>query len=294
MRILILGGDGMLGHQLMLWLQLRHEVYVTLRQDLSAYQKYGIFTPENSFCNIDMRLPELLTENVFTSFHPDVVINCIGIIKQRSDASESIPSLDLNALLPHRLSKICKAIDSRFIHFSTDCVFSGKKGNYVENDHSDAEDLYGQTKFLGEVYDSHCLTLRTSIIGRELSRKLSLLEWFLSQKESVKGFRKAVFSGFTTLEIGRIIENLLVNYPEASGLYHVSSDPINKYDLLNLFQKKFDLDITIEEDETFLCDRSLNSSKFRKDFNYTPPSWEKMIDELSKQTFIRSINKQKV
>lgn len=284
MRILILGGSGMLGHQLMTCLQPRHEVWVTLRQDLSAYQHYGIFSTDNAYTGIDIRSPERLVEEVFADFHPEVVINCIGIIKQRSRAKESIPSIEINALLPHRLSFLCKTIGSRFIHFSTDCVFSGRKGNYQESDLSDAEDLYGKTKFLGEVHDDHCLTLRTSVIGRELARKKSLLEWFLAEQGTVKGFKNAIYNGFTTLEMGRIIENLLVNYPKASGLYHISSDPINKYDLLLLFQKKFKRNIQVEPDETFYCDRSLDSARFRQEFSYPPPTWEEMIDELSKQT----------
>lgn len=282
MRILILGGDGMLGHQLLKHLQPRHEVKVTLRQDLDAYAPFGMFTRENTYDAIDIRSLERLVE-VIADFRPEAVINAVGIVKQRPDAKESIPSLEINALLPHRLAVLCKGIGARLIHLSTDCVFSGRKGNYQESDVSDAEDLYGKSKFLGEVHDPSCLTLRTSIIGRELTRKSGLLEWFLAQKGHVKGFRNAIFSGFTTLEMARIIERMLMHYPQAFGVYQVSSEPITKYDLLLLFRKKLGHDVEILPDEIFHCDRSLDSTRFRREFNYSPPSWEVMIEELNSE-----------
>ena len=279
MRILILGGDGMLGHQLLKSLQTRHEVKVTLRQEITAYRHYGFFDNNNSFAGIDIRSLERLVE-VMAGFHPEVIINAIGIVKLRPAAKESVPSLEINALLPHRLAMLCKAIGARLIHMSTDCVFSGKKGNYLESDPSDADDLYGKTKFLGEVHEDNSLTLRTSIIGRELSRHTSLLDWFLAQSGTVKGFVNAIYTGFTTLEMSRIIEKMLLEFPEASGVYQVSSDPINKYELLLLIREKFGLDIEIISDDVFCCDRSLDSSRFRATFNYTPPTWPAMIEEL--------------
>lgn len=279
MRVLILGGNGMLGHQLLKYLRPRHEVKVTLRQDLSAYAYASLFDPGNSYDAFDIRSMERLVE-VFADFRPEAVINAVGIVKQRPDAKESIPSLEINALLPHRLAVLCKGMGARLIHMSTDCVFSGRKGNYLENDPSDAEDLYGKTKYLGEVHDNNCLTLRTSIIGRELSQFKSLLEWYLAQKGTVKGFTNAIYTGFTTLEMSRIIEKMLVEFPDASGVYQVSSDPINKYELLLLFREKLGHDIKILPDDSFCCDRSLDSTRFRTDFNYTPPSWPAMIEEL--------------
>lgn len=279
MRILILGGDGMLGHQLLKSLDKRHEVKVSLRQDLEAYAPYQLFNHDNAYVGIDVRSLERLTE-VMADFSPEAVINAVGIVKQRPTAKESIPSLEINSLLPHRLSVLCKAVGAKLIHLSTDCIFSGKKGNYQESDPSDAEDLYGKTKFLGETQDSHCLTLRTSIIGRELSRHTSLLDWFLAQTGLVKGFTKAIYTGFTTMEMSRIIEKMLLEYPDASGVYQVSSDPINKYELLLLIKEKLGLDIKIVPDDTFCCDRSLDSIRFRNDFKYTPPTWPAMIEEL--------------
>jgi dTDP-4-dehydrorhamnose reductase len=198
MRILILGGDGMLGHQLLIAYQQRHDVRVTLRRDLNDYTSYGLFNTENSYTGIDVRNNDRLVE-VFSEFHPEAVINAVGIIKQRAEAIDAIPSLEINALLPHRLAVLCKATGSRLVQMSTDCVFSGKKGNYIETDESDAQDLYGKTKYLGELHENHCLTLRTSIIGLELSRRKSLVEWFLAQRGTIKGYKKAIFSGFTTI-----------------------------------------------------------------------------------------------
>ena len=279
MRILILGGDGMLGHQLFKHLSKEHEVKVTLRQNLSAYEKFNLFFPENTFAGIDIRFTDQLLE-VFREFQPQVIVNAVGIIKQRSSSKESIPSLEINSLFPHRLAILCNNIGTRMIHLSTDCVFSGKRGNYREDDPSDAIDLYGKSKYLGEVNEHHYVTLRTSMIGRELSRKKSLLEWFLAQEGTIKGFKKAIFSGFSTQELSRIIEMILKEYPTTSGIYHVSSEPISKYDLLSLIKDRLQLPIKIIPDKTFVCDRSLDSSRFRKDFNYYPPTWEKMVEEL--------------
>jgi dTDP-4-dehydrorhamnose reductase len=280
LRILILGGDGMLGHQLLRQWEGRHEVRVTLRRDPDAYAGFGLYRLGNSYYGVDVVRAEELV-GVLADFHPQAVVNAVGIVKQQSAAKESIPSIDINALFPHRLAVLCKAVGARLIHMSTDCVFSGRKGHYLESDLSDAEDLYGKSKYLGEVHEAHCLTLRTSIIGTELTRKKSLVEWFLAQKGSVKGYRKAIFSGFTTIEMARIIESLLVRHPHASGLYHVSSAPISKLELLAKIKEKLGLPVQIVPDESLDIDRSLDSSRFRKEFGYMPPSWDGMLDELT-------------
>jgi dTDP-4-dehydrorhamnose reductase len=279
MRILVLGGDGMLGHQLFCHLRYNHDVKVTLRQNLALYGRYEIFTAENSYPDVDARTIDRLSE-IIAAFQPDAIVNAIGIIKQRQSAKESIPSLEINSLFPHRLALICGTGNAKLIHLSTDCVFSGKKGNYREGDTADAEDLYGRTKLLGEVIEKHCLTLRTSMIGPELHRNNSLLEWFLAQKGTVKGFKRAIFSGFTTFELSRIIERLLVDYPTSHGLYHLSADPISKNDLLSMIKQKMNLSVHIGPDTDFTCNRSLDSSRFKQDFKYSPPSWADMVDEL--------------
>ena len=279
MRILILGGSGMLGHRLYNHFTDRYETRVTLRRKISDYKDFNMFSDLNSYAGIDVRSIHQL-QDVFDDFRPEVVVNAVGIIKQLPSAQENIPSIEINALFPHQLAIICQKIKTRLIHISTDCVFSGEKGNYREEDTADAQDLYGRTKFLGEVGDYGCLTLRTSMIGKELMRKKSLLEWFLSQKGSVKGFKNAIFSGFITQELCRIIEMVVTKYPAASGIYHVSSEPISKYDLLCMLKERLGLQNTIVPDESFVCDRSLDSSIFRREFKYNPPTWDQMIDEL--------------
>lgn len=285
MKILILGGSGMLGHRLWLNLSQYHETWVTVRgsksdlPDLPEFPKKYI-RPMVDALNFDQVIRSL------ASIEPDLVINCIGLIKQMGHlAKDPLFSISLNATLPHKISMICKAAKIRMVHISTDCVFSGKKGNYLESDQSDAEDLYGRTKFLGEVTYPHCITLRTSIIGHELKNKLGLIEWFLAQTGSVKGFTKAIFSGFTTDEISRIILNYIIPNPNLSGLYQVSSEPINKFDLLLLTKKYYKKNIEILPDFDFFIDRSLNSDRFRREANYYPPSWSEMIEEMAKNSF---------
>jgi dTDP-4-dehydrorhamnose reductase len=282
-KILVLGGDGMLGHQLLRQLGDRHEIYVTLRRDPESYQSLGLFDRERTYYGMDARSSEKLLE-IVAACRPEAVINAIGIVKQRAEATDAIQSLEINALLPHRLAMICRVAGARFVHVSTDCVFSGRRGRYLETDVSDAEDLYGRTKYLGETSGKHCVTLRTSIIGRELSRKAGLLEWFLAQRGPVKGYTNAVFSGFTTLEMARIIEKALTVRVPLSGLYHVSSEPISKFELLTMIRDAFRLPTKIEPDDGFQCDRSLDSSRFRETLGYRPPSWKTMVEELAQDT----------
>jgi dTDP-4-dehydrorhamnose reductase len=281
MRILVLGGDGMLGHQIYRQLSPRHEIRVTLRQELSAYVGHGLFHAGNAWAGVNMRDTERLL-GVFADFKPEAVINAVGIVKQRADAQASIPSILINSLLPHQLAGMCRLAGARLVHMSTDCVFNGSRGNYSEADAPDAEDLYGRSKLLGELEDKHCITLRTSIIGRELARKTGLIEWFLAQRGSVRGFTHAIYSGFTTMEMSRIIEAVLLKHTALHGVHHVSSDPINKYELLLLVKKHLGIDTKIVPHPDFRCDRSLNSESFRRLVNYQPPSWEKMIDEMAK------------
>jgi dTDP-4-dehydrorhamnose reductase len=211
---------------------------------------------------------------------PQTVINAIGVVKQRAEANDAIQSLEINALLPHRLAVLCEAAGARLIHFSTDCVFSGRRGKYRETDVPDAEDLYGRTKYLGEPGGEHCVTLRTSFIGRELTRKTGLLEWFLAQRGTIRGYTKAIFSGFTTLEMTRIIEKVLTT-PVLSGVYHVSSEPISKFDLLVMIRDALGLTTEIEPYDELQCDRSLDSSRFREALAYRPPGWKAMVEELA-------------
>ncbi len=280
MRILILGGDGMLGHRLLRHLMHRHDVRVTLRHQIAAYAHHELFSEANSFDCIDLQMPEVLMD-VMTAFSPNAVINVAGIVKQRKEASEAIASIQINALLPHRLARLCALIGARLICLSTDCVFSGKKGNHSEFDVPDPEDLYGRTKLLGEVDAPGCLTIRTSVIGSELARKTSLVEWFLARSGEVPGYRKAIFSGFTACELSRVIERILLDHSTLSGIWHVSSTPIRKFDLLEQLGRDLQLGSRIIVDDSVCCDRSLDSSRFKSITGYSPPSWQAMIAELA-------------
>ena len=284
MRILILGGDGMLGHQLLARLREHHEARATLRQDAAAYAAWPMFDARSAYFGVELgggvRASEPLAE-VFAQFRPEAVVNAAGIVKQRDEAKEAIASIEVNALLPHRLALLCREAGARLIHMSTDCVFSGDRGRYTETDACDARDLYGLSKRLGEVTAPGCLTLRTSIIGPELSRKAGLLEWFLAQRGRIQGYTGAIFSGFTTLEMARIIERLLVSQPALSGLYHVAADPISKFELLAAIRDALGLKTQIDAYSDFRCDRSLDASKFRRDSGYSAPGWAEMIAELA-------------
>lgn len=282
MRILILGGDGMLGHRLLASWRDRHDVRVTLRQDLSAYREYGLFDAHNAYTGVDARSLDRLA-GVVADARPDAVVNAIGIVKQREDANAAIPSIEINALLPHRLAELCRAAGARLVHISTDCVFSGRKGGYTEDDAPDAEDLYGRTKLLGEVAEANAITLRTSMIGTQIVRKTGLVEWFLAQRDRIRGYRRAIFSGFTTAELARIIELVLMRLPAASGVYHVSGDAISKHDLLALLNERLGLGIDIAPDDEVVCDRSLDSTRFRRLSGYRPPDWPAMVDELARE-----------
>jgi dTDP-4-dehydrorhamnose reductase len=212
---------------------------------------------------------------------PQVVVNCIGLVKQAEALKDPLVSIEVNALFPHRLATLCQERGIRLIHISTDCVFSGRKGHYMENELSDAEDLYGRTKFLGEVSYNRCLTLRTSMIGRELGTSHGLIEWFLSQEgRTVGGYTRAIFSGFTTNALAEIIARIVDKQPEMCGVWHVASDPISKFALLSLVKQIYGLDIKINPDETVVCDRSLNADRFRQATGFVPPTWYDMIEQM--------------
>lgn len=212
---------------------------------------------------------------------PDVVINCVGVIKQRAEAHSAIPSIAVNSLLPHLLARELENWGGRLIHISSDCVFSGSRGNYSEDDTSDADDLYGRSKFLGEVSAKNSVTLRTSIIGRELTHHNSLLDWFLQQNHrTLSGYTNALWSGVSTLHLSHLVGRIIREHPNLNGLYHVSSGRMSKYELLLLFQQAYALDIHIDPDSTVSCDRSLNGSRLASAIGYVPPSWEQMMHDL--------------
>ena len=283
MRLLILGGSGMLGHQLWRGLHAKHDIWVTLRRPVADFAAHNLFDEAKAIQADDITDNESLGRALGQA-KPEAVINCVGLIKQRDEATDEALTSRVNAEFPHHLAKRCGEAGARLIHFSTDCVFSGTKGNYTEADPPDATDLYGQSKHLGEVADAYCVTLRTSVIGHEIDTKLALLEWFLSQRgQAVNGYTKAIYSGFTTVEMARIVDRILTQHTALSGVWHVASAPISKFDLLKLCQIKLGWEGVIEPDDEFVCDRSLNADRFNAATGYSPASWEAMISELAQQ-----------
>jgi len=278
---LVVGGSGMLGHKLVQVLSREFEVWTTIRGKYKDYQNFEIFDKNKVYENINVE-NEFELGKIIKNLKPHIIINAVGIIKQIPSAQNVIETLTINSILPHKLAATAKDNNSRLITISTDCVFRGDKGNYREDDVSDASDLYGKSKNLGELTAENCLTLRTSIIGRELSSRHSLVEWFLSNRgKKVRGFVNAVYSGFPTIVFAGLITDLIISHPNLQGLYHLSSNPINKYDLLRLINEKYQTKIEIEPDEEFKIDRSLDSTKFRIETNFTPPDWEEMIELMA-------------
>ncbi len=289
-NILILGVSGMLGSALFKILsQLNYNVYGTVRslQDNSFFKKSEL---ERIVQDIDvLNFDDLIA--LFNQIKPKIVINCIGVIKQQFASKDPLAVLPINALLPHRLSHLCSLVNSRLILISTDCVFDGLKGNYVESDKPNADDLYGKSKILGEIADEkHVFTIRTSIIGHELYSKRSLIDWFLNSMDSVNGFKNAIFSGLPTCELANVIGNLIIPNQQLFGLYHVSVDPISKNDLLNLTKEIYKKEIKIIPSSDIRIDRSLNSDKFRFETGYKPPDWKELIENLYqyKTEFLRN------
>ncbi len=284
MRLLILGGEGMLGHKVFQTLSPRFDTWATFQQAGGAWVYYPMYERAEStrlLTGVNAMNFETIVR-AFARAKPDVVINCIGIIKQLKAAKDPVISILLNSLFPHRLADLCAATGTRMFHMSTDCVFSGRKGNYTEADVSDAEDLYGRTKLLGEVDRSGCLTIRTSIFGRDFVKNSALLEWFLSQRgKDIKGYTRAIYTGFPTQVLARIMGDLIEGHPDLSGLYQVASAPISKYDLLVKIRDAMGLPIEITPDAEFFCDRSLDAARFIATTGYSIPSWDVMIAELA-------------
>lgn len=280
-RVLIVGVSGMLGHQLLRVLSAKHKVLGILRRKSSSYNVPGLFTHKNTVSGVDIRHIENILP-IISGFQPDVVVNAAGIIKQREEGNDPVTCIEVNALFPHRLSEVCAIYGAKLIHFSTDCVFSGTSSGLIPDGAvHDASDIYGKTKSLGEVSKNGCLTLRTSMIGLEIENKRGLIEWFLSQKGTIKGYTHAIFSGLTTMELARVVIMLLESPWKRHGVYNVGTTPISKYNLLKRLNELTGHRVVVDKDECVVVDRSLDSSRFRADFKYTPPCWENMLRELA-------------
>lgn len=280
MKILVLGASGMLGNAMIRVLSEKADwqVYGTVRSE-SSKRFFSACIAERLLSGIDVEQHDSLMQ-AFIRARPDVVINCVGLIKQLADAEDPLQAIPINALLPHRLARLCELSGARLVHMSTDCVFSGEKGAYRETDPSDANDLYGKSKFLGEVRYRHTITLRTSIIGHELQSAHGLVGWFLSQQGKCKGYRRVIFSGLPTVVLAQFIRDVVISRPELSGLYHVAAQPISKYDLLRLVAEVYGKSIEIIPDDTLVIDRSLDATRVQKETGYVAPSWPELIRSM--------------
>ena len=281
MRVLVFGGNGMLGHQLCRLLPERMEVWATFRNESSSFE----------FLPVDRILSNVISEDIshlneiLDTIKPEAVINALGIVKQRDEAKQAVPAIQVNALFPHQLADLCVERGVRIVQISTDCVFSGLRGGYSEIDVPDPVDLYGRTKLLGELNLPGCLTLRTSIIGWQLKSFNGLLSWFARHRNKhLKGYRKAIYSGFSTAVLAQLISDILQTRPELSGIYQVASEPISKFDLLVQLRDLLGWkDIVIEPDDQFFCDRSLSSVRFNTTTGWRPPTWNTMLRGLAEE-----------
>lgn len=281
MRILVLGASGMLGNAMLRVMSEREGwvVYGTVRSPNAALQAmapsaqllHGVYADQ----------PDSLM-GAFRLSRPQIVINCVGLVKQLAGAEDPVEAIPINSLLPHRLARLCELAQARLVHISTDCVFSGRKGDYSEEDFPDAQDLYGRSKLIGEVDYHHAITLRTSIIGHELRGDHSLVGWFLSQQGDVKGYTKAIFSGLPTYELARVVRDFVIPNPTLHGLYHVAAEPISKYDLLHLVNRAYGKALHIDADDKVKINRSLNPLRFKEATGYVASAWTDLVAQMCK------------
>ena len=285
MKILILGGNGLVGHKLLQVFKKRlpnkdYEIAATFRKDRTTYLSLvKLVDISNSFFNIDINKFSDLVE-VVDKFKPNIIINCIGLTKKLSNNNNEKYSIYINAYFPHLVSFLCQKNNIKFIHLSTDCIFSGLMGNYTELDNPDALDIYGKTKFLGEVDNDNSLTLRASILGPEITKFLGIYSWFMRSSKSVSGFNNAFFSGFSSVEFANILTRIIKHNFHITGVYHLSSYKISKFDLLTMIKDINNLKIKIIQSDREIYDRTLNCDKFHNVVSYKPPSWEQMLSEL--------------
>lgn len=280
-KTLILGASGMLGSAVFRAFSAdpKHLATATIRAE-SARRYFSPAQQDQIIAGIDVLDHDSLVQ-LFGRTQPDVVINCVGLIKQFASSKDPLVALPLNSMFPHRLARLAAIRNTRVIHVSTDCVFAGDRGMYTEDCKADANDLYGVSKHLGEIVDyDNAVTLRTSIIGRELASNNSLVDWFLAQGGSVKGYTKAIFSGLPTCELASVIKDVVIPDTGLRGLYHVSASPIAKFDLLRLISDQYSKKIEIIADETVTIDRSLKSVRFQQATGYAAADWPALIEKM--------------
>jgi dTDP-4-dehydrorhamnose reductase len=280
MKILILGGDGMIGHKMAQVLSVQnHEIFISVRENKDLTLKR--ISPKAKVFFNDFLKDSIL--DFLDKVNPDVIINAIGITIRRGAAENISDTIYLNSLFPHQISSWALAFKKRLIHFSTDCVFSGSEGSYLEDATPDALDYYGKTKGLGEVNSKSSLTIRSSMIGPELFNKTELFEWIINNKEKeINGFSRVMYSGVTTVYMAKLVADLIDNHKNLSGIYNVASKPISKFELLHLINDNFDLGLIINDDKTVISNKTLNASKIEKEIGLQPPSWDELIFELKK------------
>ena len=278
--VLVLGATGMLGNAVFRSLSASKDLHVYgSARSTRLISLLPAALQEQVVGGVDVENVDSLL-GVFGRVKPDIVINCIGLIKQLAEAEDPLVAVPVNTILPHRLARICAAVSARLIHISTDCVFDGKKGGYVESDPADAQDLYGRSKHMGEVDYLNAVTLRTSIIGHELDTSVGLLGWFLKSEGRVNGFQRAIFSGLPTVELSEIIRDHVIPRPQLRGLYHVASAAISKFDLLRIVASVYGKNIEIVPDRGLVIDRSLNAGRFHAATGYQAPEWTSLIKKM--------------
>jgi dTDP-4-dehydrorhamnose reductase len=283
---LVLGATGMLGHKMLQVLSARFDnVWATVREPLAGrpWEKWSAFRSGRIIENVDAQ-DGLALEQVLLDLRPAYTINCIGLVRQRTASTDPHSAIVLNSLLPHRIGQCVSAWGGRVIHFGTDCVFSGSRGNYSESDTADAVDLYGRTKYLGELPQTNALTLRTSFIGRELMNRGSLLERVLAHEAPLRGYRRAFWSGVTNIHLAEVVADLLVRRPHLTGTFHVAGQRMSKYDLLYMIAERWLPDITVLPDDAVVYDRSLNGGRFSTATGYVFPGWAALLEQIAADT----------
>jgi dTDP-4-dehydrorhamnose reductase len=277
MKVLVIGANGMIGSTVLRVLSEKKEwqVFGSVR-DANVKRFFTASIGKRLIPGVDVEQQDALVK-AFDQIRPDVVVNCAGLTKHKREAEDPLVSIPINTLMPHRLAGLCKLVGARLIHISTDCVFSGEKGNYTEDELADARDVYGKSKALGEVDYPHAITLRTSTIGHELQSTYGLLDWFLSQEVQCKGFARAIFSGLPTVVFAQVIRDIVIPHPELTGLYHVAAKPINKFELLELIADVYGKKIDIVRDDKLAIDRSLDARRFQSATGYVAPEWPELI-----------------